>query len=75
MEVCNFDPIHNEFVIRHLVNAINYDDYRGSSIPFEQSVFLRLKAGGAFTFVIATKVNKKARLKKGDCALWHCIKF
>jgi hypothetical protein len=27
------------------------------------------QAGGAFTFVIATKVNKKARLKKGDCAL------
>ena len=31
------------------------------------------QAGGAFTFVITTKVNKKARLKKGDCALGHCI--
>jgi hypothetical protein len=27
------------------------------------------QAGGAFTFVIATKVSKKSRLKKGDCAL------
>jgi len=30
VEVCNFDPIHNEFVIRHLEVAFNYD--RGSSI-------------------------------------------
>ena len=32
-------------------------------------------AGGALTFSIAEKVSKKSRLKKGDCALGHCIKF
>ena len=36
-------------------------------------IFTTPLAGRAFTFVIATKVNKKARLKKGDCALKHFL--